>query len=120
MTFELEDDEYALVLKPYFVEEDDEMRVSVGMAVDYENGHSVATQSHMYFSLTLLGACFDMLNKDEDFYEKVLKRRDEMFTEEEEAFVNAPDEDGIKPVTKYKTEGNVITLTQFSKTKGNA
>lgn len=120
MTFDLENDEYALILKPYFVDEDDEMRVSVGMAIDYDNGHSVDTQSHMYFSLTLLGACFDMLNKDEDFYNRVLEKRDEMFMEEEEAFVNSPDEEEIKPAHKYKSEGNVITLTQFTKTKGTA
>jgi len=123
MSYELEDDEYALVLRPFDIADDgsEDMQMSVGMSANSDNEHSEETQNIMYYTMTLLAAAFELINTDTAFFNTVRKKRDAMFTKEEDDFMDDIPSDGItvsKP--QYVTEGNVIKLTQFTKTKGNA
>lgn len=108
--YEVSTDEMVLVLRP-IMEEDGtwDGQVQTGLAMHPESSLDKDTNTHLFNLITLLAATLDVFNEQPEIYEYVRDMRDELFFTEEE-------EDEVE----YESEGNLITITRFTKTSGNA
>tara|TARA_R100000935_G_C2772664_1_gene138320 strand:+ start:150 stop:503 length:354 start_codon:yes stop_codon:yes gene_type:complete len=116
MPYTLEDDEIAILIKPMG-------NGRIGTCICKSDDHEMSDEQladAMGVGLAMIGL-FELLNDDDDeVYEDVrfaLEERVELLLEENQ--VPMDDEDEDVPQSSYTSEGNVLTLSAFTKTKGN-
>tara|TARA_R110000803_G_scaffold65780_1_gene127019 strand:- start:707 stop:1057 length:351 start_codon:yes stop_codon:yes gene_type:complete len=115
MPYTLEDDEIAILIKPMG-------NGRIGTCICKSDDHEMSDEQladAMGVGLAMIGL-FELLNDDDDeVYEDVrfaLEERVERLLEENQVLM---DDDDDVPQSSYTAEGNVLTLSSFTKTKGN-
>lgn len=112
MEYDLDEYDYLMVFRPY--EDEGEMYLNVQSIVP-ENDHPEGWPEFVIFSMLLMSTAYAMMEEDEELRKKVMARL--------EADTEKMQHDDAEPEQKPydKIEGsNVIKLTPFTKTKGNA
>ena len=112
MPYVLEDDEIAILIKPMG---DGQIGTCICKSDDHELSDEQLTEA-MGVGLAMIGL-FELLNDDDDnIYENVklaLEEKVEQLLEDNQV----PTDD--TPQSSYTAEGNILTLSAFTKTKGN-
>ena len=116
MDYDLTEYDYLMVLRPY-ENDDGEMFLSISSIVPH-NDHPEDWPEFAVYSILLMSAAYSLMSEDDAFREVVNERLKVMVKEME----SDEDEDDDAPAKPYvKHEGsNIIKLTPFTKTKGNA
>jgi hypothetical protein len=112
MVFQLDDDEVALVIKPLYEANGEwEGDVATGVAMNESISLDLNIQRGMVNIITLMTSFLSYSDDKEELVDEVIKWREKLFAELDES-----------PFAEYETDkdSNVITLTKFTKTKGNA
>lgn len=112
MEYDLTEYDYLMVFRPY--EDNGDMYINIQSIVP-ENDHPEGWPEFVLFSMMLMSTAYSMMEEDEELRIKVMSRL--------EAEMDKMQQDDDVPEQKLydKVEGsNVIKLTPFTKTKGNA
>ena len=112
MVFQLDDDEVALVIKPLYEDNGEwEGDVATGVAMNDSISLDLNIQRGMVHIITLMTSFLSYSDDKEELVDEVIKWREQLFADL-----------GESPFSEYETDkdSNVITLTRFTKTKGNA
>lgn len=111
MRYLLADDELALVIRP-IVDESGSLDVDTKVVVNKSNYLDEVVLAYVHHMATIMSAFWIWCeeNDAEEVFEEVEAFRNNLL-----GFVPEEEQD-----RSYKTEGNVIKLTRWSKTEGNA
>lgn len=107
--YEVKEDEVALIAKPLFGN-DGKWKGDVATGIYVSPDLEPSIQAHMIHIVTLMSAFLDWVEDYPDILDAVEDHRNMLMEE------NMEDEE--KP--EIVRDGNVLTLTQWTKTKGNA
>ena len=93
MSYEVNDDEVAIILRPVDADENGDWtgELSTGLVVGKSNKFKIEVLSYLVHLATLMGTFLELSQEDEDLYNEV-----------------------------EGTEGKVLKLTKYTKTFGNA
>lgn len=118
MPYEMKDDEFAIIIKPVGYTEKDgndwdgDVHTSIVLTKDTTIPNLVA--AHIMNIATMMTTFLDVAADYPDIYDIVEERRDELMGLEDDDF-----EDETETV-EYERDGNVLRLSRWSKTEGNA
>ena len=118
MSHEIEDNEVAIIIKPD-LDEDGEWHGELKTGLVFANTeHPVATRAAMDLALTM-AASINVIEDFPDLYECFEEARHELL---KEMFPKqyAESELAVEDEMDYTTDGNVIKLTKWTKTLGEA
>tara|TARA_R110000824_G_scaffold101591_1_gene241287 strand:+ start:1110 stop:1454 length:345 start_codon:yes stop_codon:yes gene_type:complete len=114
MSYTLKDDEVAILLRPVEFDEYGEWsgELSTALSVGPTKRSNEETIAYLVHLATLMGTFLEMAQTDEDLYDLVEEKRNELI---------GVDNDRTKEYEEVEgTNGKVVRLTRFTKTQGNA
>lgn len=99
---------YSLMLVPYFTD-NEEMNVKIGMSFPFVEDEEDETHVQMVGALTLLATAFKLLQEDEKFAKKLIRRCKETLAEFQAAYGNTP----TVRIKTYLDEESKVIKTSF-------
>ena len=115
MPYVMKDDEFAIIIKPVGYEQEDgedwDGDVDTAIVMTNESTIPDVIAAHIMNIATIMTTFLDVAASHPDLYDFVEERRNELM-----GFDEAEEEE----IVEYEKKGNVITLTRFTKTEGNA
>ena len=117
MPRDIEDDEFAIVLRPLDYTGDGSDwsgNVSTKLVMSPDCELPVGILGHVYDVATMMATFLDVAADYPDIYELVEERRDELL-----GMMDGQQKSEEEPV-EVQRDGNVYTLTRWTKTEGNA
>ena len=114
MSYEVNDDEVAIILRPVDADENGDWtgELSTGLVVGNSKHFKIEVLSYLVHLATLMGTFLELSQEDEDLYNEVEERRNHHLG------VDKKEEKVYEEVEG--TEGKVLKLTKYTKTFGNA
>ena len=114
MSYEVNDDEVAIILRPVDADENGDWtgELSTGLVVGKSNKFKIEVLSYLVHLATLMGTFLELSQEDEDLYNEVEERRNHHLG------VDKKEEKVYEEVEG--TDGKVLRLTKYTKTFGNA
>lgn len=117
MPYVVKDDEFVIIIKPegYSEEDGSDWAGDVSTAVAMTNDSTIPVEiaAHIMNVATIMTTFLDVAATHPDIYDFVEERRNELMGILE-------DEDDEEEIVEYEKEGNVLRLTRWTKTEGNA
>ena len=111
MSHELKVDEVAIVIRPMNYEDDWDGDVAINLAIAKDSPVPTEVQAHLLNLATMMSAFLDVANDHPDLYELVEERRNFLMD-----LVDEEEDEELDVVQ----EGNVYTLSKWTKTEGSA
>lgn len=114
MSYTVDDDEVAIILRPVAVDKNGDWTgdLNTGLVVGDSKKFKIEVISYLVHLATLMGTFLEMTQEDEDLYNEVEERRNENLA------IDKREQKVYEEVAG--TDGKVLRLTKYTKTFGNA